>query len=76
MSSEHDVTDWDNAADAYVARIGPDGDTFFRGICGFLNAQLGEVAGRDVLDPGCGHGWVASSGREARVVGIRCAASG
>lgn len=48
-----DLEAWDSVADTYAAQ--PDDGRFD----GFLDRHLGDVAGRRVLDLGCGHGWFA-----------------
>src|ERR671939_531460 len=58
---------------AYVAtreQHGPEGDPF--GMLPHLLRLLGEVAGQDVLDAGCGEGYLARilAARGARVTGI------
>ncbi len=63
---------WDVAADNYVSTVPGSTDSFYRRIHGFLWSKLGPVADRDVLDLGCGHGWLAEQMRQAgaRVTGI------
>jgi SAM-dependent methyltransferase len=47
-------------------------DSFYRHFSGFLWDRLGVVDGLDVLDLGCGHGWLAEEMRRAgaRVTGV------
>lgn len=67
-----DLRLWDAAASAYVGYVDGPADTFYRRISGFLWDRLGSVQGLDVLDLGCGHGWLAEEIRlaGARVTGI------
>src|SRR6266508_3605764 len=59
---------------AYVAtrerEDGPEGDPF--GMLSPMLALLGDVAGHDVLDAGCGEGYLSRilAGRGARVTGV------
>ena len=70
--SEGDLELWDAAAAEYAAQVGGDGDSFYRRLRGFLGERFGDVAGLDVLDLGCGHGWLAEEFRlaGARVTGV------
>jgi len=63
-----DLELWDAAAPAYAGRA----DSFYRRVHGFLWSRLGSVQGLEVLDPGCGDGWLAEEMRlaGARVTGI------
>jgi SAM-dependent methyltransferase len=63
-----DLELWNAAAATYAATVGGDSDSFYRRIRGFLWERFGDVAGLDVLDLGCGHGWLAE---ELRVAGGR-----
>jgi 2-polyprenyl-3-methyl-5-hydroxy-6-metoxy-1,4-benzoquinol methylase len=63
-----DLDYWNAAAATYAATVGGDGDTFYRRMHDFLWDRFGDVAGLDVLDLGCGHGWLAE---ELRVAGGR-----
>ena len=71
-AGERDLALWDAAAATYAARVGGGGDSFYRRIHDFLWDAVGDVRGRDVLDLGCGHGWLAEEFRlaGARVTGI------
>ena len=70
--SENDLELWDAAAQTYAARVGGSGDSFYRRLRGFLWERFGDVTGLDVLDLGCGHGWLAEELRLAggRVTGV------
>lgn len=70
--SERDLALWDAAAEAYSARVGGRGDSFYRRVHDFLWGSFGDVNDRLVLDLGCGHGWLAEEFRMrgARVTGI------
>lgn len=71
-NSSEDLRLWDAAASAYAGHVDGPADTFYRRVAGFLWNRLGDVRGLDVLDLGCGHGWLAEEMRRAgaRVVGI------
>jgi 2-polyprenyl-3-methyl-5-hydroxy-6-metoxy-1,4-benzoquinol methylase len=71
-AGERDLALWDAAAATYAARVGGGSDSFYRRIHDFLWEAVGDVRGRDVLDLGCGHGWLAEEFRlaGARVTGI------
>ena len=70
--SENDLGLWDAAAQAYAASVGSRGDSFYRRVRDFLGERFGDVTGLDVLDLGCGHGWLAEELRLAggRVTGV------
>lgn len=63
-----DLRLWDEAACAYAGRA----DSFYRRIRGFLWDRLGTVRGLEILDVGCGDGWLAGQmhGAGARVTGV------
>jgi SAM-dependent methyltransferase len=63
-----DLRLWNAAACGYAGRA----DSFYRRVHGFLWDRLGSVQGLDVLDLGCGEGWLAEEMRlaGARVTGI------
>jgi 2-polyprenyl-3-methyl-5-hydroxy-6-metoxy-1,4-benzoquinol methylase len=67
-SAADDLALWDAAAAAYAASVRGDKDSFYRRIRGFVGERFGDVFGLDVLDLGCGHGWLAE---ELRVAGAR-----
>ena len=46
-----DLAAWDNVASEYAEQPGVD---WFDG---FIDRHLGDVAGKRILDLGCGHGW-------------------
>lgn len=71
-ASEQDLALWDAAAAAYLTRVGGRGDSFYRRVHQFLWEKFGDVRDRDVLDLGCGHGWLAEELRlaGAQVTGI------
>jgi 2-polyprenyl-3-methyl-5-hydroxy-6-metoxy-1,4-benzoquinol methylase len=74
-------SDYEGSAEAYAAYVawreqgGGDGDPL--GILAPLLELLGDVAGQDVLDAGCGEGYLARvlAARGARVVGLDLAPS-
>jgi SAM-dependent methyltransferase len=71
-SGSEDLRLWDAAAPVYAAQAGGAADSFYRRVSGFLWGRLGAVQGLEVLDLGCGHGWLAEELRRAgaRVTGI------
>lgn len=66
--AQNDLASWDAAADAY-ARTGATVPPRF---AQFLADAIGDPAGLDVLDVGCGHGWYtdALSRQGANAVGV------
>jgi len=71
MSSGDDIGLWDEAAGRYAELAGVD-DSFHRRLRPFLREVLGDVAGRRVLDVGCGPGWLSEQFRRegAEVAGV------
>jgi SAM-dependent methyltransferase len=72
-SASEDLTAWDDVAECYEGVVGVKGDLISERFNSFLWRNLGdELAGRSVLDLGCGHGWLAASihDRGAQVVGV------
>lgn len=71
VDGAHDLKLWDAAAAAYVGMAGR-ASTFYRQFEAFLWHQFGDVSGLDVLDLGCGHGWLAEEldRAGAHVVGV------
>lgn len=65
-SGSPDIELWDSVAGTYATQV--DVDWFD----GFLERHLGDVAGKRVLDLGCGHGWFTAMLHErgADVVGV------
>jgi len=70
-SSSNDIKDWNRIADAY-AGAARDDDFVNRQFKSVLWECLGDVRDKDVLDLGCGAGWLSKQlfERGARVVGI------
>ena len=76
MTGTTRTSEYDRYADEYAAYVatreqdGPEHDQF--GILPHMLGLLGDVAGQDVLDAGCGEGYLARilAGRGARVTGI------
>ncbi|MFE3194534.1 class I SAM-dependent DNA methyltransferase [Nocardia sp. NPDC059240] len=71
-NSSEDLRLWNTAATAYTATVSGPSDSFYRRMHGFLWSRLGPVDDLDILDLGCGHGWLAEQIRQAgaRVTGI------
>jgi len=72
VSSGEDLLRWNQVADLYAQTVGGDADSFYRRFAPFMWHHLGDIAGRRVLDMGCGHGWLATKLHQAgaRVAGI------
>ena len=76
MTAPTRTSAYDQYADEYAAYVatreqdGLEGDPF--GILPHLLAQLGDVTGQDVLDAGCGEGYLSRilAARGARVTGV------
>jgi SAM-dependent methyltransferase len=67
-----DLDHWNRVAGEYARQAGGDGDSFYRRLAPFLWDQFGDIAGRSVLDLGCGHGWLTERlhRAEARAIGL------
>jgi SAM-dependent methyltransferase len=74
VTARDDISRWDAVALEYAARVGGEADSFYRRFGPFLWDNLGDtgLAGKRILDLGCGHGWLAGilAGRGATVVGV------
>lgn len=66
-----DLAAWDRSARTYAAAMGGPGDSFRRRFEPFLDRWL-PAGTPDVLDLGCGHGWLTAllAERGARAVGV------
>jgi SAM-dependent methyltransferase len=72
-SSAADLAAWDRAADAYATAVGGADDRIYAMLRASLWECLGtDLRGLDVLDLGCGHGWLSAHlvNAGARVLGI------
>lgn len=71
-SKPDDLRLWDAAAEAYAGEVQGVGDTFYRRLSAFLWDHFGDVSDLEVLDLGCGHGWLSEvfRGAGARVTGV------
>lgn len=72
MDSAEDLRDWNRSAAAYGETKGVAEDRIYRQFKSVLWECLGEVQGLDVLELGCGHGWLSKEihAAGARVGGI------
>jgi SAM-dependent methyltransferase len=72
VTESDDLRLWNAAAGAYANKVRGVGDTFYRRLSPFLWEHFGDVRGLDVLDLGCGHGWLSEVLRDAgaEVTGI------
>ncbi len=63
---------WEAVAASYAATVGGPADSFFRRFAPLLDEELGDPAGMDVWDLGCGHGWLSGllAAGGARVTGV------
>ncbi len=70
--SGDDIEDWNRIAETYDGIAGASHDLVSALLGAELRSSLGDVAGRRVLDVGCGSGWLTSElvARGASVVGI------
>jgi SAM-dependent methyltransferase len=56
-----DIADWERVAPEYVRALDEIGNVAIQSeVRGGIWSMLGEVAGRRVLDVGCGQGWLAA----------------
>lgn len=62
--STDDIKDWDRIASRYVQSVGPD-DFINRQFTSVLWECLGDVRNKEVLDLGCGAGWLSQQLHEA-----------
>jgi SAM-dependent methyltransferase len=69
--SADDLAAWDRSARVYAATVGGVGDSFRQRFEPFMARWL-PTGSPEVLDLGCGHGWLAAllASRGARVVGV------
>jgi SAM-dependent methyltransferase len=73
MAAADDLIAWNSVAEAYAATVGHGSDPIYRRFRDFLWRHLGDdLTGVDVLDLGCGHGWLAElcRTRGAAAVGV------
>ncbi len=70
-ASSDDLAAWDRSASRYASQVGGAADSFWRRFEPFL-ARWMPVGSPNVLDLGCGHGWLAGlmAERGAQVVGV------
>ncbi len=69
--SDQDISAWDAVASTYAAVAGKD-DAIGSRFAGFVSKAAGDPMGLDIIDVGCGHGWLAGrlSGLGANVKGV------
>ena len=60
-----DIQDWNRDADVYAQMIGTPDDRIYQQFRDVLWDSLGDLSGLDVLDIGCGHGWLSKLMLEA-----------
>jgi ubiquinone/menaquinone biosynthesis C-methylase UbiE len=67
-----DISDWNRVADTYTQMVGVPDDRIYRQFEAVLWEGLGDLRGAEVLDVGCGHGWLSNAMHEAgaRVWGV------
>jgi len=70
--SAANIEDWDRNAAAYVAQSSDFDNPIYQQFQTVLWECLGDLRGREVLDVGCGHGWLSHAFQQAgaRVLGI------
>jgi len=56
-----DIQTWDRIADMYAQMIGTTEDRIYPLFKAVLWESLGDLHGRNVLDLGCGHGWLSQA---------------
>ncbi len=71
-NSTLDLEDWNRNADVYVGGLPPSAGPVYQQFKEQLWACLGNLQGLDVLDLGCGHGWLSQDMAQAggRVGGV------
>jgi 2-polyprenyl-3-methyl-5-hydroxy-6-metoxy-1,4-benzoquinol methylase len=57
--SSNDIQDWNRIADTFAQMIGTAEDRIYQQFREVLWASLGDIRGLNVLDLGCGHGWLS-----------------
>jgi 2-polyprenyl-3-methyl-5-hydroxy-6-metoxy-1,4-benzoquinol methylase len=57
--SSKDIEDWDRIASGYSQSADPTNNRIYNMFKDVLWDCLGDVKGLDVLDLGCGHGWLS-----------------
>lgn len=65
VDTKADIQAWDQNADTYAAMIGTADDRMYALFREVLWESLGDLRGLDVLDLGCGHGWLSTAMAEA-----------
>ena len=70
--SAGDIRDWNRIAATYAGMVATPDDRIYPQFHAALWECLGDLHGRDVLDLGCGHGWLSHAMQQAgaRVWGI------
>lgn len=70
--SNGDIQDWNRISETYAGFAGEEDQHVYPLLKDVLWECLGDVRGLDVLDLGCGHGWMAQklAAEGARVLGI------
>ena len=56
-----DISDWNRIADTYTQMVGVPDDRIYRQFEAVLWEGLGDLRGAEVLDVGCGHGWLSNT---------------
>ena len=71
QGADDDLVAWNSVAEAYSTRVGHGSDPIYGRFHDFLWRHLGEdLTGLDVLDLGCGHGWLAALCRARGAVAV------
>ena len=71
--ADEDLVAWNSVAGVYSTKVGHDSDPIYQRFRDFLWRHVGnDLTGAEVLDLGCGHGWLAElcRTRGAAVVGV------
>ena len=64
-NSTRDLQDWNRNADLYVDTLLPSANPVYQQFKDQLWECLGNLRGLDVLDLGCGHGWLSQAMAQA-----------